>query len=251
MNSRCFLWVGALALALVSSSLAWQTPVPAPSSTATTQGDSSQPVAPMIKERAERYYRAVIASDRGSARQFVVPANRDFFDRTQFGMIMVAKAAQVQLAPDGQSATVEMKQTVRLTTIGEPLDISKQDTWRLVDGEWFVEVPDPYTMETPFGKLQGPPDPKQLEKEALRREQRQAAEIDPDVAMKKLAKMEAEEKARAEQQKAAELAAQQAQQPKSAADKNKSGAKKKKSKTDKSKTQAPPPPVPPAATLKN
>src|SRR5205085_6322198 len=117
-----------------------------------------------IRQRSDAYYKALIAADRTTAREYVSPATLRFYDRSPSGTIATAKVQTIEFSPDGQTAKTRVAQTVRVPMINSFLDITQEDTWKLVNGQWYIEAQDAYTMETPFGKLQGPPDPAEVQK---------------------------------------------------------------------------------------
>lgn len=166
-----------------------------------------------IRERSAAYYKALIAADRTSARDYVTPETVRFYDRSASAIILSSQLQSVELSEDGQSATTRAAQTVRMPT-GLAFDITQDDRWKLVNGQWYIEARDVYTMETPFGKLPGPPNPAEMQKVV----DRSKVEVDPDVAMKKMQQAEAQERAARE---AKEKADKEAAEKKAAANKPK------------------------------
>jgi hypothetical protein len=118
-----------------------------------TQGPQAPPDQ-MLKERATAYYQALAKGDKMTAYGFVAPESKnDFF-------------ATGNLAPDdirilgfdmsdgaGDMARVKIQESVTPPLFQAPVDFQMEESWKRIDGDWFIVLPSTKDMESPFGKM--------------------------------------------------------------------------------------------------
>ncbi len=141
-----------------------------------------------LKDRANGFYQAIQKDDRVSAMALVAPQSRNDFLKMNFEGLVDARVKEVELDKSGDAATVTIIRTRKVPMIPAPLDYETQDSWRLIDGQWYLVVPSIQEMDTPFGKMkfgqQTPSTPADVQMEMKKR----LSDVDPDQYTKALQK---------------------------------------------------------------
>jgi len=164
----------------------------------TTQ-EASSPDA--LKERVLQYYR-LAKGDRVAALALVAPESKNDFFNMSYDGVVEFRILNVDLSDGGDKATVKILRTDRFLRFPQLLDYETTETWKRIDGQWYILLPSFKEMETPFGKMrfsgggEGPQTSKPEEMFRLRQ-----GNVDPDQYLKGLQKVALEAKKKQEEEK--------------------------------------------------
>lgn len=149
------------------------------------QGTSSARQA--VEERVSAYYQAIQQGNQAAAFELVAPESKnDFFNIAYHGLVAF-RVVDIQFAEDGNTATVTILRTQKFPGFPQVLDNQVKDTWKKIEGQWYILLPSVKEMDTPFGKMRlgqpgKPPDAAEIEK----RMQERRKNADPDQYLKAL-----------------------------------------------------------------
>lgn len=155
-----------------------------------TSGESQT----QLKERATQFYQDLLKNDRVSALELVAPDSKNQFLNNKYPGLVDFRIVGVELAPSGDRATVHVVRVVKLPNFGQPLDLDINDTWLRSSEQWYLTLPPPGELDTPFGKMKFNADAKQsnADVEAMRQKiQERYKNVDPDQYLRALRKAEA------------------------------------------------------------
>jgi len=114
---------------------------------------NEQAQASEVQQRATEYYQAILAGNSNQALQFVAQESKDDFPHTVYTGVIKFRVADVTLSDKGDVATVNVWWTQIVSSLPRPLDREVQNTWKLIDGQWYLVLPSSTILETPFGKI--------------------------------------------------------------------------------------------------
>lgn len=107
-----------------------------------------------LEERATAYYSALVKGDRVTAYGFVAPESKnDFFTMGNLSAVDIHILGFDLSDATGDTAKVKIQESVIPPLFHEALDFHVVDSWKSIDGEWFVVLPDRKQMDSPFGKM--------------------------------------------------------------------------------------------------
>jgi len=107
-----------------------------------------------LKERANAYYNALVKGDKVTAYGFVAPESKnDFFTMGNLSAVDIRILGFELSNGAGDTAKVKIQESVTPPLFHEPLDLHFEDSWKSIDGEWFIVLPDSHQMDSPFGKM--------------------------------------------------------------------------------------------------
>jgi hypothetical protein len=177
-----------------------------------------------LKVRVTLYYGTLQKGEKTAAQALVAPESKNDFAYMNYDGLVDFRILDVRLSDAGDTATVRLLRTDNFTGFPQLLDHQTVDTWRKIDGQWYVLLPIPKeneVLDTPFGKLTF----------ARRGENKQQAA--PPLPSQRPQNMVSPEEAKKALQKAMQEA-----------NKQKSGDQEKKSEDKKSEDQSAPKPNP-------
>jgi hypothetical protein len=131
------------------------------------QGTSSARQA--VEERVSAYYQAIQQGNQAAAFELVAPESKnDFFNIAYHGLVAF-RVVDIQFAEDPNTATVTILRTQKFAGFPQLLDLQLKDTWKQVEGRWYIVLPSTKEMDTRFGKMRlgqpgKPPDAAEIEK---------------------------------------------------------------------------------------
>lgn len=144
-----------------------------------------------LKERSKQFYEDVLKNDRVSALELVAPDSKNQFLNNKYPGLVDFRVVGVEVAPSGDRATVHVVRVVRVFHMAQPLDLDVNDSWQRSNDQWYLVLPPPGELDTPFGKIKASTDGKQsnLEVEAMKqRIQQRYDNVDPDQYLRALHK---------------------------------------------------------------
>jgi len=163
----------------------------------TTQ-EASSPDA--LKERVLQYYR-LAKGDRVAALALVAPESKNDFFNMSYDGVVEFRILNVDLSDGGDKATVKILRTDRFLRFPQLLDYEITETWKRIDGQWYILLPSFKEMETPFGKMRfsGEGEGSQTQPEAMFRLRQ--SNVDPGQYLEGLQKVDLEVKKKPEEEK--------------------------------------------------
>jgi hypothetical protein len=165
----------------------------------TTQ-EASSPDA--LKERVLQYYRLAHKGDSVAALAFVVPESKNDFFHMSYDGVQEVRILNVDLSDGGDKAAVKILRTDRFLGFPQLLDYETTETWKRIDGQWYILLPTFKEMDTPFGKMHfgGHGEASQTSKPDEMFRLRQTS-VDPGQYLKGLQKVAVEAKKKQEEEK--------------------------------------------------
>lgn len=107
-----------------------------------------------LEERATAYYSALVKGDKMTAYGFVAPESKnDFFKMSNLSAIDIRILGLDLSNGAAGTAKVKIQESIIPPLFHVPLDLHFEDSWKSIDGEWFIVLPDSKQMDSPFGKL--------------------------------------------------------------------------------------------------
>ena len=154
-----------------------------------------------LKERVLQYYRLAHKGDSVAALAFVVPESKNDFFRMSYDGVQEVRILNVDRSDGGDKATVKMLRTDRFVGFPQLLDYETTETWKRIDGQWYILLPSFKEMETPFGKMRfsGEGEGSQTQPEAMFRLRQ--SNVDPGQYLEGLQKVDLEVKKKPEEEK--------------------------------------------------
>jgi hypothetical protein len=155
-----------------------------------------------LKERVLQYYRLAHKGDSVAALAFVVPESKNDFFRMSYDGVQEVRILNVDRSDGGDKATVKMLRTDRFVGFPQLLDYETTETWKRIDGQWYIILPSFKEMDTPFGKMRfsGEGEGSQTSKPEAMFRLRQS-NVDPGQYVEGLQKVALEAKKRQEEEK--------------------------------------------------
>jgi hypothetical protein len=165
----------------------------------TTQ-EASSPDA--LKERVLQYHRLAHKGDRVAALALVAPESKNDFFHMNYDGLVEFRILNVDLPDGSDKATLKILRTDRFLGFPQLLDYETTETWKQIDGQWYILLPSFKEMETPFGKMRfgGEGEGSQTSKPEELFRMRQT-NVDPGQYLKGLQKVALEEKKKQEEEK--------------------------------------------------
>ncbi len=107
-----------------------------------------------LKARATEYYRDLLNGENAAAFAFVAPESKNEFFRLHADNLTDARILTVQLAdPSATSATVKVQKSVKPMQFNQTFDFQYLETWKKIDGLWYIVIPNSKEVDTPFGRM--------------------------------------------------------------------------------------------------
>ncbi len=106
-----------------------------------------------LRQRVETYYRYIQEDKKSEALAMVAPESRDKFFNTDYHTLVAFRIKAVQLEKTGATATVEVVRSERIPPFLQALNFPVKDTWRRVNGRWFLVLSKPSENASPFGPM--------------------------------------------------------------------------------------------------
>ena len=155
-----------------------------------------------LKERVLQYYRLVQKGDRVAAQGLVAPESKNDFFHMSYDGVVEFRVLNVDLSDGSDTAKVKILRTDRFVGFPQLLDYETIETWKRIDGQWYLLLPSFDEMETPFGKMRfaGQGEGSQMSKPEEMFRLRQS-NVDPSQYLKGLQKVALEAKKKQEEEK--------------------------------------------------
>lgn len=152
---------------------------------------AAQPTEVPLKERVNAYYHDILKGDRSAALDMVAPESKNqFFHMHDDGVIDV-RVVDYDFDPSGERVSVKVVRVRRVPGFHQPLDLQSEDVWQRIDGQWYIVLPRPDEMDTPFGKIKLNPEnkPNDAEAQAIKQKfEERYRTADPEQYMRALEK---------------------------------------------------------------
>jgi len=113
-----------------------------------TQADEAQ-----IKDRAKLFYQDLLKNDRIAALELVATDSKNQFLNNRYAGLMDFRVVGVAVEPTGDKATVRVIRVTLVPRVSQPFDFEVIDTWQRSNGQWYLVLPPPGELNTPFGKI--------------------------------------------------------------------------------------------------
>lgn len=116
--------------------------------------DAQVPPDQMLKDRASGYYQALAKGDKMTAYGFVAPESKnDFFATGNLAPNDIRILGFDTSNGAGDTAKVKIQESVTPPLFQAPVDIQMEESWRRIDGDWFIVLPSTKEIQSPFGKM--------------------------------------------------------------------------------------------------
>ena len=152
----------------------------------------AQPEEAQLKDRVKIFYQDLLKNDRMAALELVAADSKNQFLNNRFDGLSDFRVVGIDVEKSGDRATARVVRVVRIPNFGQSLDLQTNDTWQQSNGQWYLVLPPPGELDTPFGKMKFDPDrkPNDAEVDAMsRRIQQSYQNVDPDQFIRALQKV--------------------------------------------------------------
>jgi hypothetical protein len=105
-----------------------------------------------LQDRANAYYQALAKQDNATAFTFVAPESKNNFFKLHNDGLVDIKVLGVTMG-DGATATIRVQKTVKPLQFKQTIDIQAAETWKQIDDQWYVVLPDAKDIDSPFGRM--------------------------------------------------------------------------------------------------
>lgn len=109
-----------------------------------------------LKARVVLYYGTLQKGEKTAALDLVAPESKNDFAHMNYDGLVEFRILDVRLLDAGDTATVRLLRTDNFVGFPQLLDHQTVDTWKRIDGQWYVLLPAPAekkVLDTPFGKM--------------------------------------------------------------------------------------------------
>ena len=106
-----------------------------------------------LKERASQYYRLVQSGNKAAGLDLVAPESREAYFHTSYVGLVKVSVVDVELSDPADTAKVRTRRASRFPSFPQVLEYETVDTWKRIDGQWFIQFPSDTEIDTPFGKM--------------------------------------------------------------------------------------------------
>ena len=120
---------------------------------AQSQQPASAPTAQTLHDRATAYYQALLKDDNSTAFAFVAPESKNNFFKLHNDGLTDVKILGVTVNDGATTATVKVQKTVKPLQFKQTIDLQTAETWKQIDGQWYVVLPDAKDADSPFGRM--------------------------------------------------------------------------------------------------
>ena len=154
--------------------------------------EKPQPEVAQIKDRVSLFYRDVLKNDRMAALDLVATDSKNRFLNNRYDGLSDFRITGIEIEQNGDRATVRVVRVMQVPNFGQALDLEINDTWQRSGGQWYLVLPPPDELDTPFGKMKFGTDSKPTESEAdamKQRIQQRYQNVDPDQYIRALQKV--------------------------------------------------------------
>jgi hypothetical protein len=152
----------------------------------------AQPEEAQLKDRIKIFYQDVLKNDRMAALDLVAADTKNQFLNNRYAGLIDFRIVGIDVEQSGDRAIARVVRVVRFANIGQPLDLEVNDTWQRSNGKWYLVLPPPGELDTPFGKMKLDTDskPGDAEVDAMKRKiQQRYQNVDPDQYIRALQKV--------------------------------------------------------------
>jgi len=152
----------------------------------------AQPEEAQLKDRVKLFYQDVLKNDRMAALELVGTDSKNQFLNNQSAGLIDFRVVSIEVEQSGDRAIARVVRVMRVAGFGQPLDLEVNDTWQRSNGQWYLVLPPPGELDTPFGKMKLDTDskPSEAEIEAMKRKiQQRYQNVDPDQYIRALQKV--------------------------------------------------------------
>jgi hypothetical protein len=126
------------------------------------------------------------------ALELVAPDSKNQFLKNRYDGLVDFRLVGIEAAQGADRATVRVVRVMRVANFGQPLDLEIKDTWQRSNGQWYLVLPPPGELDTPFGKMKFDTEskPSDAELDAMKqRIQKSYQNVDPDQYIRALQKV--------------------------------------------------------------
>lgn len=156
--------------------------------------EKARPEESQLNDRVKSFYEALLKNDRVAALELVATDSKNRFLNKRYADGLVDfRVVGIEVEQSGDRATARVVRVMQVAKVGQPLDLEIIDTWQRSNGQWYLILPPPGEVDTPFGKLKlGTDNSKHnsAEVEAMRQKVEQRYKnVDPDQYLRALQKV--------------------------------------------------------------
>jgi len=154
-----------------------------------------QPQDAQLRDRVKLFYQDLLKGDRLAALELVSPDSKNQFLNNRYPGLTDYQVVGIEVEQSGEKATARVIRVTRIPNVGQPLDLEVIDTWQRSNGQWYLVLPPPGELNTPFGKIKLGIDKDSSkannpEAEAMRQKiQERYKNVDPDQYIRALQKV--------------------------------------------------------------
>jgi len=146
-----------------------------------------------LKDRVKAFYQDLLKNDRVAALELVAAGSKNQFLNRRYDGLVDFRVVGIEVEQSGDRAKARIVRVTRVAKIGQPFDLEIIDTWQRSDGQWYLVLPPPGEVNTPFGKMKLRTDdskPNSAELEAMREKiEQHYKNVDPDQYIRALQKI--------------------------------------------------------------
>jgi len=154
--------------------------------------EKAQPEEAQLKERVKLFYQELLRNDRIAALQLVATSSKNQFLNNRYDGLSDFRVMGIEVEKSGDRATARVVRVTRLPKGGQLMDLQINDTWQRSDGQWYLVLPPPGELDTPFGKMKSDSDgkPSSAEADSMRQRIQQSYQnVDSDQYLRALQKV--------------------------------------------------------------
>lgn len=156
--------------------------------------EKAQPEESQLKDRVKAFYQDLLKNDRVAALELVATESKNQFLNSRYANGLVDfRVVGVEVEQSGDRAKARVVRVTRVPKVGQPFDLEIIDTWQRSNGQWYLVLPPPGEVNTPFGKLKLSTDSSKhdsAEVEAIRQKiEQHYKNVDPDQYIRALQKV--------------------------------------------------------------
>ena len=106
-----------------------------------------------LKDRIKLLYQDLLKGDRVAALALVAPDSQNQFLNIQYAGMTDYRVVGVDVEQSGDKAKARVIRVTRVPGVSQPFDLEVVETWQRSNGQWYLVLPPPGELDTPFGKM--------------------------------------------------------------------------------------------------
>jgi hypothetical protein len=109
---------------------------------------------PALSQRAAAYYKDLVDGESATAFEFVAPQSKNDFFKMHTDGLVAAQILGIELPSEpGGMAKVKVQKSIKPPQFAATLDFQYVETWKQIDGQWYIVLPNFKDTDSPFGAM--------------------------------------------------------------------------------------------------